>query len=143
MTHDGPSERTQVILTALTAGIAALILGGVAYALWPKGGSTVTVPVETVPPGAVVYYASKGFYLVREGETFWALRDSDPAGACRVAWRPDLVAETVVGVFHSPCTGRIYDRHGRAVSGGPPLQPLHLERKQDALVIDPERPAAG
>jgi hypothetical protein len=130
------SDRGRRLLGIATVVAAALLIAGFLYLVRPRGSQTVVVPLSSVPTGSVLYYASKGFYLVRDDDEVIALRDAEPNASCRVTWRPDLSAAGAAGAFESPCTGRRYDRQGRPVSGGEALMMLPVTTQGEEVRID-------
>lgn len=98
---------------------------------WPNKtgafGREFTVPLDVVPPvGDAPYRNQAGkFYIINNDDGALALYWKCPHLGCTVPWSPPE------DMWHCPCHGSIYNRHGERVAGPAPrpmdLMPMRVE----------------
>lgn len=121
--------RNAVLGSVVIVGLEVLV--GFAYFFWPNKtgafGRDITVPLDLVPPtGDPPYRNQTGkFFIITNDDGSLALYWKCPHLGCTVPWSPPE------DMWHCPCHGSIFNRHGERVAGPAPrpmdLMPMRVE----------------
>ena len=115
--------RNAVLGSVVVVGLE--VLGGFVYFFWPNKtgafGREITVPLDLVPPAGDAPYRNQTgkFYIITNDDGSLALYWKCTHLGCTVPWSPPE------DMWHCPCHGSIYNRHGERVAGPAP-RPLDL-----------------